>query len=60
MKEYYGRFEDGGKAFHIWRKWGNGEPDHLECYVDGKLFAKTTRYIDFRDFVLWCFYNYAI
>ncbi len=56
--EYYGRYEDKGVVFHIWRKWGDGAPDHLECYVDGHLFATTKRYIDFRDFVLWCFYNY--
>lgn len=57
-KEFYGKYTEKGVDFEIWRKWGEGIKDHLECFVNGELFAKTTRYIDVMDFVLYCQYNY--
>lgn len=50
-QEFYGRWEDKGIVFEMFRRWGDGIKDHLEmeCYPTGKesekkVFARTTRY----------------
>lgn len=59
QKEYYGTYHQNGNEFVFWRKWSKDIPDHLECFVDGKLYARTKRFnIEPIDFVCYCLYNY--
>lgn len=64
-EEFYGKWENKGIIFEMFRRWGENIKDHLEmeCYPSGKpnerhIFAKTTRYIEPMDFLLYCQYNY--
>ena len=61
MKEFIARDINKGVVFEIYRLY-NG---CLECYTyqvhkkrEKKLFAHTTRAIDFRDMILYCEYNF--
>lgn len=64
-EEFYGKWEIKNVMFEMFRRWGEGIKDHLEmeCYTKGheeqrKIFAKTTRYVDPMDFLLYCECNY--
>ncbi len=63
-QEYVGRWDSNGTVFEIFRMWGGGQKDHLECFIypEGKrslrtLYAQTTEFICHMDFLLYCMYN---
>lgn len=64
-QEFYGKWENKGIIFEMFRRCGEGIKDHLEMETypaekerERKIFAKTTRYIEPMDFLLYCQCNY--